>query len=123
MNLSKQQTGKLGESIAATYLINKGYNVINRNWRISRAEVDIIAWDEDMLVFVEVKTRSSKQLGEPAEFVSTRQMEMLFQAAPAFMEELDYEGEIRFDIIGVLIKPGGEYEIDHYEDAWYPGLE
>ena len=118
----KKKTGRLGEELASQFLLNKGYKILQRNWRFSRAEVDIIAKHGDILVFVEVKTRSSNKMGEPEDFVSMRQMEMLVQAAPAYMEEIDFEGEIRFDVIGVLISGTEQHVINHYEDAWFPEM-
>lgn len=114
--------GQFGEEIACSYLLSLGYQILKKNWRFSKAEVDIIAMDKDILVFVEVKTRSYSYFGKPEEFVSAHKERLYFDAANVFMEKVNYEGELRFDIIGVLIGQDNKPMIDHYEDAFFPGI-
>ncbi|MBT8220685.1 MAG: YraN family protein [Bacteroidia bacterium] len=115
------ETGKKGEAIASEFLSNKGYRILEHNWRHGHGEVDIIAMAGDILVFVEVKTRSANYFGEPASFVDNKKMEKLSRIASVYMEKIRHDWEIRFDIIGVLIKGPQHAEITHYEDAWFPG--
>ncbi len=117
----QQDIGNKGEEIAQAFLKEKGYEILETNWRYSRAEVDIIAKDGDNLVFVEVKTRSSDYFGPPAAFVTPKKENFMAHAASAYMEEIDYEEEIRFDVIGILLQEGKAPEIEHYEDAFFPG--
>ncbi len=117
----QQDIGKLGEELAKAFLEKKGYQILALNWRFSKAEIDIIAQDGDDLVFVEVKTRSSEHFGPPAAFVSPKKEELMAQAASIYMEENYYEGEIRFDIIGILLKDKDHPIIRHYVDAFFPG--
>lgn len=117
----QQDIGNKGEEIAKTFLIQKGYEILATNWRYSRAEVDIIAKDGDNLVFVEVKTRSSAYFGPPAAFVTPKKEAFMAHAASAYIEEIEYEDEIRFDVIGVLLLENKDPEIEHYEDAFFPG--
>ncbi|MCL4158949.1 UNVERIFIED_CONTAM: hypothetical protein GTU68_006303, partial [Idotea baltica] len=98
------EIGNKGEDKAVEFLISKGFEILERNWRYSKAEIDIIAKDEYGLVFVEVKTRSSLDFGKPEEFVSSHQEELIFGAAQRYMEKVNYDWEIRFDIIAILIK-------------------
>lgn len=114
--------GKAGEQIAYNYLKEKGYQVLEQNWRYRRAEVDLIARHGEVLVFVEVKTRSSQAFGEPEEFVSTQKENLLSSAASAYMEAINHDWEIRFDIIAVLFQSEQSYSIKHIEDAFFPGL-
>ena len=111
------EVGKEGEKLAANYLMKKGFEVIERNYRYRRFEIDIIAKKEKTLVFVEVKTRSANYFGEPEEAVGEKQSSQIIEAAENFILEIDWKGDIRFDIISVLKR--GEIQITHFEDAFY----
>ncbi|MBK9108941.1 MAG: YraN family protein [Saprospiraceae bacterium] len=112
------QTGKKGEDLANKYLLEIGYEIIIRNWRYRRSEIDIIAKHGEILVFVEVKTRSSSAFGEPESFVSSRKEWMMQEAAAAYMVEKNHYWEIRFDVIGILFDANGTYELKHYKDVF-----
>lgn len=113
------QTGEQGEAIALHCLLKKGYAILEKNWRYRRAEVDLIAKDGEILVFVEVKTRTSDHFGRPEAFVTERKKQFLQTAATVYMEQIGHEWEIRFDIIAVLLHPSREAEIQHFEDAFF----
>jgi putative endonuclease len=115
------QLGKKGELIAQKYLLNKGWTILESNWRYSRAEVDLIAKDGPVLVFVEVKTRSSDYFGLPEEFVMEDKESLLAGAASAYMEKTGHDWEIRFDIIGIVFHNEQQYELKHIPDAFFPG--
>jgi putative endonuclease len=117
-----QTTGKLGEDIACRHLQKKGYQILERNWRRRRAEIDIIAKDGDALVFIEVKTRSSDFYGKPSAFFSPKQASLISTAASLYMEEINYDWEVRFDLVSILLDPQGNYQLEHIEDAYFPGL-
>ncbi|MEZ5041725.1 MAG: YraN family protein [Saprospiraceae bacterium] len=117
------ELGQKGELLAQQLLEDKGYQVIATNWRHSRAEIDIIAKQPALLVFVEVKTRSNLSLGQPEEFVTPKKERLMASAAFAFMEQTDYNGEIRFDIISVHLPNHGLTQLKHIEDAFFPGLD
>ncbi|MDO8367573.1 MAG: YraN family protein [Saprospiraceae bacterium] len=123
-NLAKHnETGQLGETAAAEFLEQKGWRIVERNWRSGRAEVDIIAWTpEKILVFIEVKTRAGEAsgFGGPEQAVDAKKQDMLARAAGVYMESIDYEWEIRFDVIAVMLKHGKVLEIRHVEDAFFP---
>lgn len=110
--------GKEGEKAAAEYLLSKGYEILVMNYIAQKAEVDIIALKDNFLVFVEVKTRSSLDYGLPQDFVRSTKIRLLVKAANLFIEENDREEEVRFDIIAIH-KVGGNYNIQHLEDAFY----
>ena len=116
------EIGKKGEEIAVVHLRQLGWDILATNWRFKRAEVDIIAMDTNVLVFVEVKTRSTTYYGTPEQFVDARKKLFLAKAASAYMEEISHDWEIRFDIISVLLPQGKEQEIKHFKDAFFPGL-
>ena len=114
------EIGKKGEAIAKAFLLNKGYQFLDANWRFKRAEIDLIFKDDEILVFIEVKTRSTDHFGQPEEFLSKKQERLITAAASAYM---DHDWEIRFDIISIIFKSEQSYSIKHMEDAFFPGLE
>ena len=118
-----QKIGERGERLAADYLEHKGYRLLAHNWRFKKAEVDLIAQDGRMIVFVEVKTRSYNLYGPPDLAVNHKKEAMLTAAAHAWIDENKYEGEIRFDVISILFKENKTTEINHIEDAFFWGLE
>ena len=116
------QTGKTGESLALSYLKEQKYHILATNWRYRRSEVDIIAKDEQVLVFLEVKTRSDDYFGKPEMAVTKRKKLLLVDAATAYMEKINHQWEIRFDIIAIVTRSENDIEIQHYQDAFFPGL-
>ena len=114
----QQEIGDKGEQTAANYLISKGFKIAERNYRAKRAEIDIICKEENVLVFVEVKTRTSTKFGNPEEFVNVAKFAKIVEGAEAYMIENNWEGEIRFDIISILFQKGN-VEIKHFKDAFY----
>ncbi len=118
MTLQKEQ-GDKGEALAASFLQKKGYTILHRNWRHKHAEVDLIAQDGNSLVIVEVKARSNMSFGQPETFVDGAKQNKLIQAANAYIEEHNWEGECRFDIVAVDLS-GEKPVIEHFVDAFYP---
>ena len=113
------ELGQAGEDAAASYLLARGYEVLARSYRHGRAEVDLVLkFGADLLVFAEVKTRSSGQFGTPETFVSARKQELFRQAATHLQEELDWRGDIRFDILALTLLSSG-FRVEHFEDAFY----
>ncbi len=122
--MNRKAIGTKGEDLAVEYLQKKGYQILERNWRFSRAEIDIIAKHGNTLVFVEVKTRTDDYFGEPASFVTYSQELMLADAATQYMQSINYDWIFRFDIVGVLLfEEYDSYEISHFEDAFFPPLK
>jgi putative endonuclease len=115
-------TGSQGEQLACRFLEEQGYAVLERNWRHGRHELDIIARQGRELVVVEVKTRSSDQYGQPAEAVKRGKRGKLVQAANAYVLATGCELGLRFDIVSVILHPGGKPHIHHITDAFYPTL-
>ncbi|MBP7239300.1 MAG: YraN family protein [Saprospiraceae bacterium] len=119
----QQNHGAWGEGLAVTLLEQSGLVIVVRNWRYKRAEIDIIARENGVLVFVEVKTRAYSAFGLPEEMVDQRKRKLLIDAAMAYMRSVGHEWEIRFDIVSVLGEPGKPTEIKHFRDAFFPGLD
>ena len=113
------EIGKNSEDLAVTYLENKGYQILERNWRSGHKEIDIIALDGDILVIVEVKSRKSLDFGDPDIAVGVMKQRMLIYAAEAYINYHNLDLEVRFDIISMIITPRGE-QIEHIEDAFCP---
>jgi len=120
---STTELGNKGEDLACQHLIALGYNILERQWRFSKLEIDIIAKDGDILVFVEVKTKSYNYYGEPEESVSKRKESLIIDGAFQYMEKVHHEWEIRFDIISILMDRDKNPIIRHFKDAFFPGLE
>lgn len=112
------ELGKLGEQLATDYLLNKGYEILARNFIYQKAEVDIIAKHDNMIICVEVKTRNSDFFGDPQTFVTPGKIKNLVKAMDAFVVENDISLETRFDIIAVLKNKKME-QLTHYENAFY----
>ena len=111
--------GKQGEEIAVNYLIEKGYEILERNWRNRHNEIDIIAKDGKELVIVEVKTRKSNNYGEPDLAVNKQKQRLLISAANAYIFRNKLDIDTRFDIISIVFKDDKPV-IDHIEDAFLP---
>jgi putative endonuclease len=111
------RTGQLGESMAQLYLQEQGYTILAKNYRYKRAEIDIIAQKDYLLIFVEVKTRATDTFGFPEAAVGSRKEKLLLDAAEEFILAQGWEQDIRFDIVSVtLTNPPA---ILHFEDAFH----
>lgn len=112
--------GRRGEEIARVYLEDNGYRIVNINWKYGRAEVDVIAEEGGKYIFVEVKTRTSTDYGEPEDFVGRKKEKQLEFASAAYIEMKNHQGEIRFDIIAIVFENKDNYKLNHIEDAFWP---
>ena len=110
--------GQFGEELAFNFLLKKGYQILNRNWRWGKAEIDLIATHKGQMIFVEVKTRNNNKFGWPEQNIHIAKQRLLFQAASEFMYQNNYENEFRFDVIAIILEPN--LEIKHLEDAFFP---
>ncbi len=116
---STRVTGARGEELAAAYLRRKGYEILCRNYRCARGEIDIVAKDGQVLVFVEVKTGRSHSFGPPESWVDRRKQEHLGQAAAVYLEERGLEDvDCRFDVVAVRWEHD-EARVQHIENAFW----
>lgn len=115
------ELGKLGERLAEAYLKRHDIEVLETNYRWKREEIDLIAKDTNILVFVEVKTRTSDAYAPPEKSVSRSKQRHLIRAANAYIQEKKIDLEARFDVISVIYNTY-ETRIDHIRDAFYPAL-
>jgi putative endonuclease len=116
--LQHLQTGKIGEALAVDYLKNKGYNIIEKNWRHSRWEVDIIASKNTTLHFIEIKTRRNKKYGLPEDKVGKKKIQNLINAAEQYVYKYPKWQRIQFDVLAILLN--GQQPADFFliEDVY-----
>lgn len=111
------ELGKTGEQLAVNYLISKGYKIVERNWRFQKAEIDIIARKAETLISVEVKTRSTKDFGNPQDFVNPKKIKLMVLAMNEYILHKDLDIELRFDIIAIT-KDESNFDIEHFKNAF-----
>jgi putative endonuclease len=110
--------GNDGENLAAIFLEEKGYRIVQRNYRYKHAEIDLIIEKDDWLIFVEVKTRSSLSFGYPEEFVDEKKINKILEGADQYLFENNWNGNVRYDIVSIKLGRGAP-QIDHFEDAFH----
>jgi putative endonuclease len=110
--------GKEGEKYAADFLIAKGFEIVERNYRHQHGEIDLIVKKDNWLIFVEVKARSSYAFGHPEEFVDYKKVKVILEVADHYVYKNDWQGNVRYDIVSIKLKKG-DPEIVHLEDAFY----
>jgi putative endonuclease len=115
------QTGKKGEKLALQHLRLEGYEILETNWHSNHREVDIIARLDELLVIVEVKTRTTTRFGEPESFVNKKKQKHLIRCANHYLLKHRLDLEVRFDIISVLIDKE-DARLHHIPGAFSPGI-
>ena len=111
-------TGLLGEKMAAEYLLKKGFSILHQNWRHGHWEVDIIAFKNDVLHFIEVKTRRTKKFGFPEEDVTKKKIENLINASEEFLFSHPEWKLLQFDILSINISKNEPVEYFFIEDVY-----
>ena len=116
---AKDGVGRYGENVAVRHLTDHGLEILERNWRSARGEIDIVARDGDCVVFVEVKTRSSVDYGEPAEAISPTKARRLRGLAMEWLEaRRPQRRDVRFDVVSVLRSRVGAASVEHLRGAF-----
>ena len=119
MSKERISLGKLGENLAVAYLENHGVDIIKRNYRQKSGEIDIIARDQECLVFVEVKTRKSLRFGQPFEAVTPRKQAQISRVALDYMTRTKLSDQaVRFDVISIVMTKDGKPEIEHLTNCF-----
>jgi putative endonuclease len=119
MSRTSSEIGRDGEDLAAAYLESKGWIILDRNYSFMRSEVDIVAYDQKVIVFVEVKFRKNADFGFPEERVDRTKISHLYKAADAWLYERKMEGSpTRFDVVSILQQGTDAPDITHFEDAF-----
>lgn len=111
-----QRIGKWGEEIAASYLTQRGYDVVARNVRTPYGEIDIVAKQSETIIFVEVKTRTSDKMGLPEESITARKRQHMLSAAEHYAAENEID-HWQIDVIAIEGKPGSTPKITYFENA------
>jgi len=115
----KDDLGKHGEDLAVHYLLSHGFELIERNWRCSQGEIDVIARHDDAVVFVEVKTRSSTAYGHPFEAITFSKMARMRRLAAAWCEQATSRpADIRIDAIAVIAPRDETARIEHLQGVF-----
>ena len=111
------ELGKWGEDLATEYLQEKGYEILERDWKSGHHDLDIIAKDGRTLVIVEVKTRRNRDFGNPEEAIDYRKRQSLKLAINHYVKSHRLYSLVRFDIISIVGTIGSQPEIDHIIDV------
>ncbi len=123
MRKTTKETGDSAEHIAQGYLLEKGYKILDTNWRIGHLELDIVALDGEELVIVEVKSREGESFGHPTDAISNKKIKKVITAAEAWIQHHDWNKDARFDLILVTILGANDYELEHYDNAFNSTLQ
>ena len=115
--LDSAEVGRLGEHLAAEFLIKRGLKILDRNWKTPRwGEIDIVASEKNTLVFVEVKTRSDNSFGEPFEAVNYFKIKTLTRAAEFYRQcHPDSPAEQRIDVVSVVLEPA---KVEYFKNIY-----
>ena len=112
--------GKWGEGVAADYLEQQGYSILERGWRSGHKDIDLIAFKQGILAFVEVKTRKNNAYIQPQQAVDRHKIKLLMTAANRYIGNNNIDAEIRFDIVAITGTDYSNYKIEHIEQAFLP---
>jgi putative endonuclease len=120
---SNRQIGDRGEDLALKYLVNKGYALVERNYRTRHGEIDLVVHSERALVFVEVKLRRGTGFGNPLEAVTPRKQARIRRIAEQYLADKGEDfvarfEEVRFDVVGILLSRSGRPKARHVKDAF-----
>ena len=115
---SHNETGKIGEELATSWLNKNGFIIHHSNWRHSRYEIDVVASREQVLHFIEVKTRTSSHFGMPEESVSDKKLNSLMRAASAYMAKYRGWKRVQYDILSIMLRPVSAPEFFLVEDVY-----
>ena len=115
--------GKRGERAAYNFLRKKGYEVLANNYRFEKTEIDIICRKGKTIVFVEVKTRTTEMHGNPEEAVDAKKQDKIVRTAERFIQTNDMLGDVRFDVVSVIVDGDKKEKITHIRDAFFPYQE
>jgi len=115
----RKQTGNEGEAEARAFLEQKGYRILEQNWRYGQGEIDLIARDGQVMVFIEVKTKKHEGFGEPEDWIGRRKQNQIGRLALGYLQKKNLENiECRFDVVTVD-KTGPAAAVNHIEDAFW----
>ena len=115
-NACKTIIGRCGENIARAFLKKKGYNIIEQNYRTKYTEIDLIAKKNNILIFIEVRTKTNELYGTPEDTINYKKLKKLYSNANSYVGFKKWEGEFRIDAVCIVMNEGGDIKkIEHYE--------
>ena len=117
--MTKEELGIWGEEKATNYLLKKGYELVDRNIRFKRYEIDIVLKKKDLLVIVEVKTRNTAEIGEPWRAVTRGKQRQIIEVADNYVKANQIDKEVRFDVVSI-VHNSFHTKIEHIEGAFAP---
>lgn len=120
MQKNTKYLGDFGESIATEYLLSNNYQILEKNWRFKKYEIDIIAQKNNVIHIIEVKTRHFSEYGEPEDFVSKAQQKFIVTAAHEYLMQNNLEVDCEFDIIAIKLQENKQFQLNHLKNAFYP---
>ncbi|MFZ2324382.1 MAG: YraN family protein [Ignavibacteriaceae bacterium] len=116
---NKRDIGKEGEEIAADFLIKKDFKILAKNYQYGHGEIDIVADDKGVLVFVEVKTRLNLEFGEPEYAITPKKIKQIKKIAELYLFDKEIEeANCRFDVVAILLEDESNPKIMHYVNAF-----
>jgi putative endonuclease len=115
--MTQQELGIFGENLAVSHIVNKGYTILQRNYKFNRNEIDIIATHNNQLVIIEVKARQTAEIGEPWMAVNRAKQKIIVQVANHYVVSKKLDVDTRFDIISI-VHNSFRTKIEHIEDAF-----
>lgn len=117
--MTKEELGIWGEEKATNYLLKKGFELVDRNIRFKRYEIDIVLKKRDLLVIVEVKTRNTGEIGEPWRAVTRGKQRQIIEVADNYVKANQIDKEVRFDVVSI-VHNSFHTKIEHLEGAFAP---
>lgn len=120
MPVNSKQFGDEGENMAAELLTKKGYEIIERNYRFGKGEIDIICRHNECLIFVEVKSRKNLEFGDPVYSITKNKINQIKKIAGSYLYDKEMSDiDCRFDVVTILYRPQLPPLIEHYENAFF----
>ena len=117
--IQEQMLGKKGEDLAVSLLQNKGYRILETNYRIKIGEIDIVAYDDGTYCFVEVKTRKTKSRGLALESIAAAKQRKLCRVAQWYISSHDlFDAKARFDVVAIQVERDGSFEVSLIKNAF-----
>lgn len=115
--MTNQELGIFGENLAVSHLLSKGYNILTRNYKFNRNEIDIVATFNNQLIVIEVKARQTAEIGEPWQAVTRAKQKIIIQVADHYLKIKNLDVDTRFDVISI-VHNSFRTKIEHIEDAF-----
>jgi putative endonuclease len=117
MRLTRQQLGRLGEELTSEYLRDCGWTIIQERFRVQRGEIDLVCRDGEVLVFVEVRARTSNEFGDGLESIHPKKVWRMSRVAQAYLHQYNWKGEFRIDVVALMMSVAGQVlDIHHISD-------